>query len=136
MFRFTLEDNYLEHLLIQYGMKYKNIYQVQIQFFKRTLYFFNHINIKNIIKKLETEKYYYREILIFKINIIAQFINDLLDCKLDQMIDITDVLNISSKNTYDDFIHYIENRRKIYTKTYRHILKSCLNRLKSLKNII
>lgn len=133
MFRFTLEDNYLEHLLVQYGLKYKNVYQVQKHFFKRTLFFFNHINIKNIITKLKTEKCYYREISVFKINVFSQFIVDLLDCKLEQMIDITDIVELSSKT--DDFIYYIE-RRKLYTKTYRKILSSYLTELKNLKNCI
>lgn len=108
MSKFTLEDNYLEHLLIEYGIKYKNVYQVQIQFFKKTYYFFDYVNIRNIIIKYKNEKFIHKETLLLKIDILIQFITELLNCNLEQIIDITDVLEISCKN--DDFIYYIKKK--------------------------
>ena len=134
MLRFTLEDNYLEHMLVQYGLKYKNVYQVQIQFFKNTYYFFNYSNIRNIIIKLKNEKFIHKETLLLKIDVLIKFITDLLNCKLEQMIDIGEMFYLSCKN--DDFVNYIDIIIKSYTKTYKNMLSSCLGELIRFKNSV
>lgn len=134
MSKFTLEDNYLEHLLVQYGIKYKNVYQIQIQFFKKTFYFFNYINIKNIITKLKNEKFIHKETFLLKIDVMIQFITDLLNCNLEQMIDVDEIVHLSYKN--DDYIHYIDIIIKSYAKTYRNLFRSCLSELIRFKNSV